>query len=91
MSDKADALKRMLEEVLAPLIEADSGELYLITLNKKELKLHLGGSFAGSPACEAVTRRIVEPAVRAVQPKVKVLVTSGFRVPDGAERVSSRK
>jgi Fe-S cluster biogenesis protein NfuA len=91
MSEKVDALKRMLEEVLAPLIEADAGELYLITLNKKELKLHLGGAFAGSPACDAVTRRILEPAVRAVQPKLKVVVTNGFRVPDGAERIASRK
>ena len=88
MADKDDALRRMFEEVLAPLIEADGGELYLVAIGKKEVRLHLGGSWSGSPACATTTRRIVEPAVHAVSPKLKVLVTNGFKIPEGAERVS---
>jgi Fe-S cluster biogenesis protein NfuA len=88
MAEKNDALQRMLEEVLAPLIEADGGELYVLSLGKKEIKLHLGGSWSGSPACVTTTRRIVEPAVHAVAPKVKVVVTNGYRVPEGAKRVN---
>ena len=79
----------MLRTVLAPLIEADGGELYLVSAGKKEVKLHLAGSFSGSPATVVAGRRIVEPAVKAVAPKVKVVVSSGWRIPEGAERVES--
>ncbi|HZO15554.1 MAG TPA: NifU family protein [Polyangiaceae bacterium] len=88
MPDKDDALRRMFEEVLAPLIEADGGELYLVAIGKKEVRIHLGGSWSGSPACAITTQRIVEPAVHAVSPKIKVLVTNGFRIPEGAQRIS---
>jgi Fe-S cluster biogenesis protein NfuA len=73
--------------VLAPLIEADGGELYLVAIGKKEMRLHLGGSWSGSPACAIATERIVEPAVHAVAPKLKVHVSSGYKIPEGAERV----
>jgi Fe-S cluster biogenesis protein NfuA len=77
----------MLADVLAPLIEADGGELYLVNLAKKELKLHFGGVWSGSPAAEIVTRRVIEPAIRAVAPKTKLVVSTGYTVPAGAERI----
>jgi Fe-S cluster biogenesis protein NfuA len=89
MADKSDPLREMLRTVLAPLIEADGGELYLVSASKKEIKLHLAGSWSGSPATGVAGRRIVEPAVRAVVPKVKVVISSGWRIPDGAERVEA--
>jgi Fe-S cluster biogenesis protein NfuA len=88
MSDKVEALRKVLREVLAPLIEADGGELYLVELDKKRLLVHLAGTLSGSPACDVVARRVVAPAVRKVHPKIEIVVTNGWRVPKGAERLS---
>jgi Fe-S cluster biogenesis protein NfuA len=89
MPDKQDALVRMLREVLAPLIEADGGQIYLVAVGKKEVALHLAGAWAGAPGADLVARRIIEPAVHAVLPKASVLVTHGWRIPEGAERIGS--
>lgn len=89
MVDKREALKKMLREVLAPLLAQDGGELYLVSVGKKEVRMHLAGAFNGSPATELVKQRIVEPAVKAVIPKVKLTVSSGWSIPDGAERIEA--
>ena len=91
MAEKSEALMKMLEEVLVPLLEQDGGELYLVSVGKKEVKMHLAGSFSGSPATDLVVQRIVEPAVNAVIPKAKVTLSSGWRIPDGAERIASKQ
>ncbi len=91
MADKTDAVKKMLREVLAPLLGADGGELYVVALTKKELKLHLAGKLSGSPGTSVTTERIIAPAVRAVNNKLKLTVTSGWAVPKGAERVDPGK
>lgn len=88
MSDSVNALKKMLREVLGPLVALDGGEIYLVSVGKKEVTLHLAGTLSGSPASDTVTRRIVEPAVRAIMPKVKLVVSSGWQIPKGAEKMS---
>lgn len=77
----------MLRDVLAPLVERDGGELYLVTLEKKKVKLHLGGTLSGSPAVDVVTERILIPAVKKVHPKADLEVSSGYSVPEDAERI----
>lgn len=89
MADKGDPLREMLAKVLAPLIEADGGELYLVAAGKKEVKIHLAGVWSGSPASRVAGLRIVEPAVKAVAPRVKVIVSAGWIIPDGAERMTA--
>ena len=84
---ESDALKKMLREVLAPLMALDGGEIYLVSAGKKEVSLHLAGTLSGSPASDLVTRNIVEPAVKAVMPKAKLKVTSGWRIPEGAQKL----
>ena len=79
----------MLAQVLSPLAGMDGGEVYLVSVGKKEVALHLAGTLSGSPASDLFTRRIVEPAVRAVMPKAKVTVSSGWRIPDGAELIKA--
>ncbi len=88
---KADEMKRMLSEVLAPLLEVDGGELYLVSATKKEVKLHLAGSWGGSPGAPLASQRIVQPAVLAIQPKAKVTVSTGWSIPKGATRVEAKK
>jgi Fe-S cluster biogenesis protein NfuA len=87
MADVAAAVRKMLEDVLAPLFGVEGGEVYLVSASAKEVALHLGGTLSGSPATPVVTRRVVEPAVKAVAPKAKVVISSGWRVPAGAEKI----
>lgn len=89
MAAPPDDLKQVLIEVLVPLLETEGGELYLVEASKKEVKLHLAGAFAGSPAADTICRRIVEPVVRKVHPKAKLTVSSGWRIPNGAEKLTS--
>ncbi len=73
--------------MLAPLLEADGGELYFVSADDKNVALHVGGTWSGSPAVLMATDRIITPAVIAVQPGVVVAVTYGWSVPEGAERI----
>ena len=76
-----------LHDVLAPLVEADGGELYLVDLGKRELRLHLAGRFAGCPGNALVERRVIEPLIRSVHRELAVKVTSGSLIPSGAQRI----
>lgn len=88
MAEKVDDLEKMLREVLAPLLEMDGGEVYLISANAKKVALHLAGTLSGSPASDLVTTRIVAPAIRAILPKASLEISSGWRIPDGAQKLS---
>lgn len=80
-----EALKTMLREVLGPLLAAEGAVLYLVSAKADAVHLHLGGTLSGSPAKDAVTEHIVEPAIKKLAPKAKVTVSSGYTLPDGAE------
>lgn len=80
-------LKRALERVIAPLIEADEGELYWIPASGNTVRLHLRGRFSGCPGHALVTEHILRPAILASVPGSQIVVTAGALLPDGAERV----
>lgn len=86
-SELRDELLKMCDETLAPLVAVDGGELWLVAADADEIALHLAGSFAGSPGVNLTSKHVIEPAVRAIAPSVRVVVTSGIRVPDGAKRL----
>jgi hypothetical protein len=88
MSDKAESVKSMLREVLAPLLRADGNDLYLVDLGPKELRLHVAGKLSGSPGTPAAIEHVIVPAVEAVDSKLSVIVSSGYLVPKGAELLS---
>jgi len=79
-------VRRLLDEVLGPLVERDAGELHIVEHSSTLLTLHLAGSFAGCPGNTLAIRRVIEPIVRAQQPGVKLSITSGALVPEGATR-----
>ena len=83
-------IRKILEQVLAPLVEADGGQLYVLKLEEEQVELHLAGRFAGCPGNEVVARRIIGPAISAVAPDAVCVVTSGALVPEGATRVHPR-
>ena len=79
-------VKRLLDEVLGPLVERDAGELHVVEHSSSLLSLHLAGAFAGCPGNTLAIRRVIEPIVRAQHPGIRLSITSGALIPDGATR-----
>jgi len=82
-----DDLKGALAGVIAPLIEADGGELFLVPTRGRVVHLHLRGRFSGCPGNLLVAEHVLRPVVEAADPAAKVQITSGAILPDGAERI----
>lgn len=82
-----DEILKVIKEVLAPMVAADGGRLYVVHADSKQVTLHLAGRFAGCPGNHIVTQRVIEPLIAAVAPDAQVSVTWGRLVPAGAERV----
>ncbi len=87
MATPRDAILDVVERVLAPLVEADGGRLYLVSAGDEAVELHLAGRFAGCPGNALVSRHILEPAVRAIAPEARVVVTWGALIPTGAKLI----
>ena len=58
-----EALLEVLRTVVAPLVEADGGELYLVSAEGGQLRLHLAGTCCGCPGAEATSGEVITPAV----------------------------
>jgi len=89
MGDIKAEISKVLREIVGPLVRADGGELYLVEANDEGVSLHLSGRFSGCPGNTLATRRVIEPAIFAVAPRVRVTVTSGPLIPKGAERIET--
>jgi Fe-S cluster biogenesis protein NfuA len=81
-------VREILSNVVAPLVERDGAELYLVRVEGREVVVHFGGTYAGCPGVGAITRNIVAPVLRSVVPDVSVTANSGLPVPKGAERLT---
>ena len=84
-----DEILTVIREVLAPMVVADGGLLYVVQADAKRVTLHLAGRFAGCPGNQIATRRVIEPAIAAVAPGAELTVTWGRLVPSGATRVEA--
>jgi len=84
MTVSIDQLLKVLKDVLAPLIRADGGEVYVVAVEANHLSLHLAGRYAGCPGAPLVIRGIIEPAIRSIAPTARLDVSVGIKVPDGA-------
>jgi Fe-S cluster biogenesis protein NfuA len=82
----SSAVQRIVDEVIGPLVEQDAGELHIVACSESQLSLHLTGAFSGCPGNTLAVRRVIEPLVRAQLPLVRLHVTSGAIIPDGAMR-----
>lgn len=87
MAVAKDEILRVVRDVLAPLVRADGGDLYLVSLEDTGVSLHLTGRFAGCPGNTLARRRIFEPPLSAVAPGINVTLTSGPLIPNGAARL----
>lgn len=85
--DLPEPVLRTLREIVAPLVEADGGVVYVVR-KAAGLRVHLAGACAGCPGYRITSTEVIEPALRAAGLKGDIDVTAGWTVPDGAERVS---
>lgn len=84
-----------LSTIVAPMVEADEGELYLAEPTTeagaaKKIQLHLRGRFAGCPGNVLVQDQVIVPLLRAIDPGLEVEISSGALLPEGAERVPAQ-
>ncbi len=84
-----DDVERVCRDYLAPLVEADGGEMYLVSVSPDDVHIHLAGTCAGCPGSTFTGDQMMTPVILGVAPKAKVRVTTGWLVPDGAKRVGA--
>jgi Fe-S cluster biogenesis protein NfuA len=82
-----EQILKMCREHLAPLVNADGGEMYLVSAKADEVHVHLAGTCAGCPGAALTRERLLEPAFATLLPRAALRVTTGWLVPEGAERV----
>lgn len=85
--DTAD-ITRTCQEIVAPLVRSDGGELYVVSVRGDEVHIHLAGTCAGCPGSSMTGDKVILPALRAAAPKVRLVVTTGVKVPEGATRIA---
>lgn len=88
MGGTREEILKVIREVVAPLIRADGGRIYLVAAEDDSVDLHLAGRYAGCPGNTLATRRVIEPAIFAVAPAARVTISSGVLIPKGAELIT---
>ncbi len=88
MAAPKDEIVRVINEVLGPLVHADGGELYLVSVDDSGVSLHLAGRFSGCPGNTLTRRRVLEPLITSAVPGAYLTLTTGALIPQGAERVA---
>jgi Fe-S cluster biogenesis protein NfuA len=80
---------RICREILAPMVKNDGGEMYLLRVDGDDVYIHLAGTCAGCPGASITGDKVILPALRTAAPKLRVFVTTGVRIPEGAERLDA--
>ncbi len=83
-----EQITRICREILAPLVKTDGGEMFLLRVDGDDVHIHLSGACAGCPGASMTGDKVLLPALRTALPKVRVVLTTGIRVPDGAQRMA---
>jgi Fe-S cluster biogenesis protein NfuA len=81
-----EQIDRICREVLGPLVRADGGELHLVGYDGDEVHIHLTGVCAGCPGASFTGERVIVPALRTAAPKVRLVLTTGVRMPEQAAK-----
>ena len=82
-----DTVLKLCREVFSPLVRADGGVLYVVSVSAQDIHIHLAGTCAGCPGAAITRDRMIEPALLRVAPKAKLRVSTGWRIPEGSERI----
>ncbi len=78
------AVSKLCRDVLAALIEADGGRMYLVAASPEDVHIHLAGTCAGCPGSAQTASSVLAPALECVLPKAKLRVTTGWILPANA-------
>lgn len=78
---------RALSEFVAALVEADGGQLYVVSATADDVHVHLTGTCAGCPGATMTRDQLLQPALKSAAPKATLRVTTGWRIPEGARKV----
>jgi Fe-S cluster biogenesis protein NfuA len=82
-----DQIAKVCREILAPLVRTDGGEMYLVKFEGDDVHIHLAGTCAGCPGSALTSDKVLLPVLRTAAPKVRIVLTTGVRIPDGAEKL----
>jgi len=61
--------------------------MYIVRFEGDDIYIHLTGACAGCPGAALTEDKVILPALRAGAPKVRVILTTGVRAPDGAQKI----
>ncbi len=81
-----EQIAKICREILAPLLKTDGGEMYLVRFDGDDMHVHLAGTCAGCPGASLTGDKVILPALRTAAPKLRIVFTTGVKVPEGAER-----
>jgi Fe-S cluster biogenesis protein NfuA len=82
-------VERLCKDVLAPLVEADGGKMFLVSASFDDIHIHLSGTCAGCPGSSYTATEVLAPVFAHALPKAKLFVTTGWIIPPGALPVGS--
>jgi Fe-S cluster biogenesis protein NfuA len=74
-------------EILAPLVKTDGGEMFFVRFDGDDVHIHLAGACAGCPGASLTGDKVILPALRTALPKVRVVISTGIKIPDGAQKL----
>ena len=82
-----DQIGTICREILAPLVRTDGGEMFLLRFEGDDVHIHLAGTCAGCPGASLTGDKVILPALRTALPKVRLVMTTGIKVPEGAQKL----
>jgi Fe-S cluster biogenesis protein NfuA len=82
-----EQITKICREILAPIVKTDGGDMYLVRFDGDDVHIHLAGTCAGCPGASITSDKILLPMLRTAAPKVRIVVTTGIRIPGGAEKL----
>jgi Fe-S cluster biogenesis protein NfuA len=86
MVSAREQILEVIRELVAPLVRADGGEIYIVSADDAGVALHVTGRYAGCPGNTLARRRVIEPLIVKRVPGARVMLSSGPLLPKGAER-----
>jgi Fe-S cluster biogenesis protein NfuA len=89
VSEVFERVESVLREKVLPLVSADAGELYLVTATESNVHVHLAGTCSGCPGAHLTEEYLIAPVIADVAAKSTLLVTTGYKPPQGAKRLSA--
>jgi Fe-S cluster biogenesis protein NfuA len=86
-ADASSAVTAAFRDIIAPLVRADGGHLYLLSVTRDEVHVHLTGTCAGCPGASTTRDKMMQPVLASVAPNMQIRLTTGWSVPDGAKEL----